>query len=53
MAAPGADRCFGIVVAGEVVLGDLGIKAGKLVACVFLVKGVGIVFRVSGDKDLS
>ena len=53
MTAPGADGCLGIVVAWEVIFGDLGVKPQIFVTGVFLIQGIGIILRVTCEEYLS
>ena len=53
MATPGADGRFRVVVIREVILGDLRVKACRLVTCIFLIQRVGIVLRVTRKEYLS
>ena len=51
--APADHGRTGVIVIGEVVLGDANWLAQIFVADIFFFQGFGIVFRVSGKEDLS
>jgi hypothetical protein len=53
VAAPGGEGLLRIVVAREIVLGDLRIDARQLVTGVFFIKSIGIVFRMTCKEDLT
>ena len=53
MAAPGGKGFLCIVVTGEIVLGYFRVDACKLIASVFLIKSIGIVFGMSCEENLA
>ena len=53
MAAPGDDRFFCVVVAGEVVFRNMGMQSCRFVPQIFAFQGISVIFRVSRYKNLA